>query len=457
MKTRNIALALSAALAIAGCGGGAGSTGAPAAPAPVAAAAPTVTLALSAAKVGFGSSSTLTWSSTNATSCAASGQWSGTLAASGSSVQTPAAPGAIRYTVTCTGDGGSANQSVTLTVPLPVQKSSYENKAAAGELLGAQKLPAEVVAGNAVAFADFFQDGSLSMVTHSLEYNPQDASTASKLGHIHFWKNVNGAWTDNTSTLLGNNSGCLHPRKAAVADFNADGRPDVFIACHGFDAPPFAGESPILLLSQADGSYQRSVVPVTCFCHSASAADINGDGYADVLVTGDSATGRPFFLINNKDGTFSKDLARLPSDTLGKPIFTAELIDFSRSGKYDVFLAGHEQDPTASWPATILPNDGAGSFAGTSRVVLPSAPGFGFATDIAYQGGVIYLARTIDLQSNFYGGAAIQKIAFPSLASATIYQHTVAYPSGTTWINWIIASGGQITGLDAAYAISLPQ
>ncbi len=457
MNIRNTMVMLVALFTVAGCGGGGSAASSAQVPLAPATPAPTVTLTFSQSKVSLGTSSTFTWSSTNATSCTASGAWSGVQAISGTSPQTPTASGANAYTLTCTGAGGTANQTATLTVPIPVLKSSYENKAVAGETIGAQKLPSEVVAGNAVAFADFFQDGIYSMVTHSLEYNAQDASTVNKLGHIHFWKNVSGTWVDNTAKLLTNNVGCLHPRKAVVADFNGDGKPDVFIACHGFDASPFPGESPIVLLSQPDGSYKNSIVPVTCFCHSASAADVNGDGYTDVLVTDNMVAGKPFFLINNKDGTFTQDLTRLPADTRFKPIFTAEMIDFGHVGKYDVFLGGHEQDPSASWLSTILPNDGNGNFVSTARVTLPSMQGYGFPTDIMYKAGTIYLARTIDLPTNFYRGAAIQKIAYPSLASQSMYQHTTQYPSGSLWINWIIANGGNIVTLDSAYGISLPQ
>lgn len=452
MKVQNIAAMLASTVIVASCGGG--GKAAPAVPvAPV----PVVTLAASQTTVSLGASATLAWSSANATSCTASGAWSGTQATAGTSSQSPAVPGRSTYTLTCASPGGTASQSVVLSVPIPVEKSSYENKAIAGEVLGPQLLPREVLSGNAVAFADFFQDGSYSMVTHSLEYNASDISTADKLGRIRFYRNTNGAWIDNTPALLANNIGCLHPRKASVADFNGDGRPDIFFACHGFDAPPFAGESPLILLSQTDGTYKSAVVPVTCFCHSASAADVDGDGYPDVLVTGDKSAGVPFFLINKKDGTFTQDLARLPADVRFKPIFTSEMIDFAGTGKYDVFLGGHEQDPSASWPATILPNDGAGNFAAAARFVLPAAEGYGFPTDIVYKAGAIYLARTIDASSDFYGGAAIQKIAYPSLAAQTLYQHNVAYPSGTRWINWIMFKGGAVTTVDAAYGISLPQ
>lgn len=449
MKITSGSIVSAVIVALAGCGGG-GSTS-PSTPAPI------VSLSIDQSKVVLGQSAKLTWSSTNATSCTASGSWAGTQATSGTATQLPNAPGQTTYTLTCTGAGGNSNQSVTLAVPIPVQKSSYENTAIAGESIGAQTLPSEVIAGNAVAFADFFQDGTYSMVTHSLEYNAQDPSTASKFGHIHFWQKINGIWVDNTSKLLTDNSGCLHPRKAIVADFNGTGRPSIFFACHGFDASPFPGESPHLLLSQSDGTYKNVTLPITCFCHSASAADVNHDGYPDILFADNMIEGKPFFLINNKDGTFTKDTTRLPSDTMSKPIFTTEMIDFNHTGQYDVFLGGHEQQSSGNWPATIMPNDGAGGFITTNRVVLPAAQGYGFPLDIVFKAGNIYLLRTIDAPTNFYGGAAIQKIVYPSLSSQLLYQHTGAYSNGSTWINWIIPNSGNVVSENSFYGVSVQQ
>jgi hypothetical protein len=76
----------------------------------------TPTLTLGSTSVEVGSSTTLAWSSTSATSCTASGAWSGTLAASGSETVTPAFVGPQTYTLTCSNLGGpSAAASVTLT------------------------------------------------------------------------------------------------------------------------------------------------------------------------------------------------------------------------------------------------------------------------------------------------------------------------------------------------------
>jgi len=77
---------------------------------------PTVTISASPATVTKGESSTLNWSSTNADSCSASGDWSGSLATSGSKTVTPSATGAYTYTATCTGKGGSAKASANVAV-----------------------------------------------------------------------------------------------------------------------------------------------------------------------------------------------------------------------------------------------------------------------------------------------------------------------------------------------------
>jgi hypothetical protein len=78
------------------------------------------TLALSASSISFGQSSTITWSSANAASCTASGNWSGTLATSGSQTLTPTAGGTDTYSLTCTNAvGTSAISTVTLIVAAP--------------------------------------------------------------------------------------------------------------------------------------------------------------------------------------------------------------------------------------------------------------------------------------------------------------------------------------------------
>jgi hypothetical protein len=78
--------------------------------------APTVTLSASPTSVTTGQSSTLTWASTNATSCNATGAWSITNLPTSGSQSTGALNQTSTYSLTCTGDGGSATASATVTV-----------------------------------------------------------------------------------------------------------------------------------------------------------------------------------------------------------------------------------------------------------------------------------------------------------------------------------------------------
>ena len=82
----------------------------------VTAPAPTVTIAVSPASLTVGQSATLTWSSTNATSCTASGAWTGSEAPSGTMTVTPSAAGSLSYALACTGAGGTGNGAAALTV-----------------------------------------------------------------------------------------------------------------------------------------------------------------------------------------------------------------------------------------------------------------------------------------------------------------------------------------------------
>ena len=76
--------------------------------------APTVKLTASPTTITSGGSTTLTWSTTNASSCTASGGWTGNQATSGSRSASPAAT--ATYTLACAGSGGNAQASANVTV-----------------------------------------------------------------------------------------------------------------------------------------------------------------------------------------------------------------------------------------------------------------------------------------------------------------------------------------------------
>jgi hypothetical protein len=76
---------------------------------------PTLAFSASPTNVNSGSSSTLTWSSTNASSCSASGSWSGNEPTNGIT-STGALSNNSTYTLACTGPGGNITQSASVVV-----------------------------------------------------------------------------------------------------------------------------------------------------------------------------------------------------------------------------------------------------------------------------------------------------------------------------------------------------
>ena len=80
---------------------------------------PTVNIYANPSSIQYGGNSTLSWTSTNATSCSAS--WTTSTATSGSKVVYPTKT--ITYSIVCTGPGGDASDSVTITVSPILQPS----------------------------------------------------------------------------------------------------------------------------------------------------------------------------------------------------------------------------------------------------------------------------------------------------------------------------------------------
>ena len=98
-------------LLIYACGGGGGGGGSDT-PAPTP--APTVSISSSVSEAVIGDSVTITWSSTNASSCSASDTWTNSTATSGSGDVTIANVGDNTYSMTCSGAGGDRSASVTV-------------------------------------------------------------------------------------------------------------------------------------------------------------------------------------------------------------------------------------------------------------------------------------------------------------------------------------------------------
>jgi hypothetical protein len=98
-------------------------------------ASPTLTFTSSPASVPNGGSSTLTWSTTNVTTCTASNAWSGARMINSSEV-TGGLFSTKTYTLSCTGPGGSIIRNVTVNVSAPPPAPSCGTGGSGGTING---------------------------------------------------------------------------------------------------------------------------------------------------------------------------------------------------------------------------------------------------------------------------------------------------------------------------------
>jgi hypothetical protein len=355
-------------------------------------------------------------------------------------------------------DGATTSPQPNAAVARAVLPTSYQNFKAVG--LTPQLLPAgRSGVGVVRAYADFSGRGQLDLFTASLTYDPQRPIQNATSSRLEFWrKQVDGSFELDT-VMLPTNQGCIHPRRAIVADFNADQKPDVFLACHGYDADPYPGERNLVVLSQPNGRYEvKAASSDVGFFHSASAADLNGDGLPDVVVTNSSDPAVVYALINKGNGVFERESrARFPASLREKGFYTVELLDVDEDGRLDVLVGGHEWGGTST---VLLLNPGNNQFADVTPIILPPVPGEGVVLDFAVTGNgasrSLWALRTSGGDGTFYQSRTIQKITWPGLVSTTPWLQRNA-----PWFAWLIPAvvNGRavMTSEDASVGVGVPQ
>ena len=478
MNKTTLMNAAAAVLTLSGCGGGGQSTSSDFVQIPTFSPSPTLQFSISSEKTTVGTSVTVSWSSTNATSCLGLDGLTGSKMPSGSEVITPTKGGQYKYTLSCDGVNGNATKSVNLIVPIPVYPTSFQNAKLIEQ--PPSVLPATKGGGagaNARAYADFEQNGTLSYFTTTLNFTEPQRE---ELGTLYFFRQKSdGSFSDISDAMIeGARVGCKHARKAVVADFNQDTKPDIFIACHGLDIDEprtYAqkGEMPVLLLSQPNGKYKVSLVDVgtTAYMHGASAADLNGDGYPDIAVADQKANDRNessiYLLINNKNGTFTKNTSNFASWSR-LAVWSIELLDWNQDGQMDLWAAGQEENTqrdgiySGGLQSSFVPLVGYMRFDISQRVILPSSPDWNMPLDIFMNGNISYIVRT----ALPYSGTAIQRINMTDKSSSIIYSSKVdvhqysAKPEcagiGGSWTDWMRVFKGQIITDDKCRSPNIP-
>jgi len=171
----------------------------------------------------------------------------------------------------------------------------------------------------------------------------------------------------------------------AVADVNGDGIADVFVSGTG-------GQSGLLYLGQADGKYVPA--PSQPWSGATDSDDVgaiffdaNGDGSPDLLLVsggvrhdqGDPTLNNRLYLNDGRGNFTLAPTGTLPSD--GESCSVAAAADFNGDGKIDLFVGGRLVP--GRWPATprsfLYRNDG-GKFVDVTDEVAPGLRNIGMVT-----------------------------------------------------------------------------
>jgi hypothetical protein len=234
---------------------------------------------------------------------------------------------------------------------------------------------------DAIGSADFNGDGLADVV-----YTTANSGSRSTFAMQFVLNGGHGRFVDGARRLF---AGPV-PRtqgggRLVIADFNNDGRPDVYYADSGAEAAPNPpGFHDTLVLSTRDGKLFDAAANIpqqSDFTHSAAAADVNGDGSIDLFVgnLGGNAgySGNCCSIqiwLNDGTGHFHVATGLLPPDIEdgNQNSFTASAFaDANGDGHQDLILGGSHgctNGLAPRNPSQVLLNDGSGHFH-----VLPGA------------------------------------------------------------------------------------
>jgi hypothetical protein len=244
--------------------------------------------------------------------------------------------------------------------------------AGAGQRWGAPELVTTVPQDGAwfvsqIAVADFNGDGHRDIL---ITRNSMDAQHSYPVGVL--LGDGKGNFTDATSSIFqGAVPQTQFARQIVIADFNGDGRPDVFIADHGDDHSPWPGYQSTLILSAPGGKLVDATANLPqqyAMTHSAAAADVDGNGTIDIYegnVYGANMV-PPRILLNDGTGHFRIGAGLLPAaqSDLNQTQYTGSTFaDVNGDGHPDLVLSGQNGSQSA-----VLLNDGTGHF-----ILLPNA------------------------------------------------------------------------------------
>ena len=223
---------------------------------------------------------------------------------------------------------------------------------------------------------DFDGDGDLDLIVAQVAAPTFPATTSRLLA----FRNDAGTFVDATGAILGNIQ-MINPRRFKVADFNKDGRSDLFVAETGTDTDPFPGGQSRLFVQTADGRLADETsarLPArNDYTHGADVADVNGDDTLDIFMANFILSSAPRLYLGNAAGVLADRTDLLPAYVSSGQVETpsASFCDVNGDRRPEIILGGNYYAPTGPSsfrPNGLLMNDGGGRFAYDAAFTLPA-------------------------------------------------------------------------------------
>ena len=243
---------------------------------------------------------------------------------------------------------------------------------------------------NSLVVADLNRDGKPDLVTASITFEGQDS------GYVGVLLN-NGDGTFKTPAVYG--SGGLWPSALVVVDLSSRGIPDLVTANYG-------SQTLGVLLGNGDGTFYSggsySTGGIGLEYSYLAAADINGDGNPDILVTNNSCSSFCLSTVGVLLGTGNTTLQPVQTFGTGGGISSVTVADLTGNSKPDVIALNGCGNVSCDGTIGVLLNNTARPFNPTMTKLVPSA------NPAAPNQEVIYTA-TVTSQ---YGGTATGTVTF---------------------------------------------